>query len=250
VSETRAVCLRCGSFVLEAEAPVPGIALCAGCLVAAPPARDPIFSYPPRSITWRRIRPFTVTGFVLGCVFGFVTVSEVLARSAHAPPGILLAVLLVVLLLGGCFAVLGELAGLVCLFVAAPFQPMALWKRLLAAKLGLPESGAFELVIFARRHVKVTDLRMPIEIGLLAVSPGGLVFLGERGTRFALEKSAIAKTGSRVMAFLPPRLATKLTLADEREIFLVPLASRSPFESVRLVRELGARLQKSLPSSA
>ena len=239
MSETRDVCLRCGNFL---EAAALGIPLCASCLEGAPPPKDQVFTYPPRSIVWKRIRPFTLLGFVLGFAGAFVAFQRRLTLYPRATSLVLVAIF-GALLVGALTSVIGELTGIVFLYLALPLNPMKEWRRILLEKLGLPKDGPFSLVLFARRNVKVTDVRMPLEIGLLAVSEGGLVFLGERGTRFSLARTEITKTGRNVLAFLPPRLATRVELADGRAIFFVPLESRSPWESLRLTRELGARLR-------
>jgi hypothetical protein len=236
----KTACLRCGNFVEEDEASVRGIALCASCLEGTPPTKDNIFTCPPPSITWKRIRPFTALGFLIpaGATFTYL-VDHVAKQPAW---NLLLPLVLSWLLMGVFGAVVGELVGLALLYVAIPFHPMKAWRRLLLAKLDLPvESPDFSLALLARRDVKVTQLRMPLEVGLLAVGEGGLAFLGERGTRFGLRRTEVAKTGTIVLLFCPPRFAARLELADGRRIFFVPLESSSPWESRRLVRELAAK---------
>jgi len=199
VSDAPLVCLRCGNFVPGAA--VPDVPLCESCLESKPSGKDNVFTYPPRALTWLWIRPFTLLAFAAGAAL-----MVAVFRGAPARPGWPI-VVLVAVLIGGLVAVLGELFGLVLFYTVLPGSALRAWRRHILERSGLA-SANFRLVLLARRLIRITDLRMPIEIGVLAEAASGLVFLGERGTRFAFAKERLREGERVLLVMLPPRFAT------------------------------------------
>lgn len=233
-----APCLRCGSFVVLEEAPAPGVPLCKDCLDGTLVARHPVLTHPPALLRWTRIRPFTALGFALGCAFGWSLVRDVLAKPGTPSWGVAAAAALGVFI-AVYAAFVGEVAALTWFYLPWNAPDLRRWKRVILERTGLERSDeAFALVLFAQRRVRVTDLRMPIEVGLLAVGDRSLAFVGERGSRVALDPGRISGTALELMMIFPPRRACRVDLAGGGQWFFAFLdgsgrANRERAEALR-----------------
>lgn len=124
-----------------------------------------------------------------------------------------------------CATLTGLLAGVLSGLVLVPVMGnvgFAGLRPTLLARLGLPAESTMALAYFVdRRFPTVRELVTPSEpgdVGAVAVGPGGLAFLGLRGTRYSVSMTEI--TGAeirRVYATFPFRSALGIRTRDGAE---------------------------------
>jgi hypothetical protein len=187
VPPTPAPCLRCGAFA--ASYPLEDVRLCATCLETVPKKNVARPSAPPLAVQLARVIAVLPIG----------AVAVWFAAAYHVP-----------------FMIVVIAFTLVAAEVAHPLGTW-FWKRSVIADLGLehaPEAAAFTLAQYAParpRGGRFTDS------GLLAITPGGLAFLGRGGRRFAVPRARIR--GAAVERI------TRLPLVD---VLRIDLAATAP----------------------
>lgn len=227
-------CRRCGEFL--ASAPVAGVALCAACLEGGFVGGYPVFTHPPRLLLWLLVRPFTALGAVAA-----VFISWTLLRPGMPPSGVMLWIGLALVLVSGAYgAFVGEMAGLVFFFLPQSRAPMRVWRRRVLEAAGIGGED-LPLVALAERRIQPTDLRAPVEIGVLAEGEG-LAFLGERGSRVAIPAREIVAVGLERIWTLPPRTALRIELRSGLVRYVAFLEGRT----WRQNRDAAARLRDRL----
>jgi hypothetical protein len=196
-------CLRCGDFVVPETAPVPGIELCERCLADARPA-GPGTVLPPRELYWRQLWPILTFPLPASVAAFFVSSPELSSMDR-------LSVILfsVFVLLSGAVAGL-VLGGVVANTVLAN-RGYGAWKATAHERLGVRVDPRFGLAYWVDRNQPLPAFNDPGDLGLLIAAPGGLTFLGIRGTRLALPFSRVRGAAlERLRTNLPWRTSVRI----------------------------------------
>lgn len=231
-------CLRCGTFVPAEQSLGSRLAICRNC---APPLtrvpRDPLINWPPH---WVMARRALVIGALAAVAAGSGLFRALLSAYQWLRPG-LEAAQIPLALLPSALALLVVLN--VLLTLAWLPHGLGRWKDELVDRLGFARNRAssFVQVLYCRRAPRLTDVRNPVENGLLAAGPRGLAFFGETSTRLAFRAQRIAGCRLKTLYMLfPPRTALEVTLSDGSTHLFAPLERGSHDENRALAAELGA----------
>ena len=178
------LCLRCGDRHLASEFAIAELPVCLGCVERATAPWDRVAIFPPREVLFLRLR-FMGTWCAGAFVLFAIIVGGAMLAFASPPEAILVG------LLSGLGAGLLTLVG-VSLVGFSKIQHLGneRWKEIVRDELGLqplpkdgPVSMGFALAL--TRRPRLTNLKLPMEIGLLLKSRSGLLFVNADGSRIA-----------------------------------------------------------------
>lgn len=210
-SKDQSPCVRCGDFYHPEDFALADIPYCRDCIERTPDNEARIALFPPKKVMFMRIR----YALLIPALIGLVTAVLGSALLFAARPRTEMALLG---FLGG-----GILGFLSTTLIMLPFrfsriQHMGhdIWKDILVEQFGLLESHKvldFEahLALYCTRKPGWTDLKLPMEIGLLLSSRDGFVFLGGHGSTTCLPfKGLMPIPTMEKLVMWPPRSALRL----------------------------------------
>jgi hypothetical protein len=233
-------CLRCGDFVASASASPTTVPLCVPCLSSERITPDRVWVRPPAAILLRQARPAIVVALVAG-LLGLL--APVVGLFPTSNPALGLRILL------------GVVLGLLCALIAGIVTFLVLywprmhvghgdWKRALLGSLGFqhaPDDERVALVWRAYRKPRLTDLRLPLEPGLLFEVEGGLAFFGAEGSRELIRFQEVSGAALDRLVMWPPRRALRVDHAG-RSTFFAFMDEASARKNDARARSLGERI--------
>lgn len=240
---TAAACVRCGDFLEPARVVVEGVPLCSACLDPKAVAGDVFAVFPPGRVVAQRLGyacSYFVVGILIGVALGLAIAASLGARGSD---------LILGAFLGGVGGlVLAEIAFFIRGFSRQHHLGHAFWKKKLEEQFKLEQAppGTFALVIYSPRFVRLTNLKIPIEVGLLAEGEKGVVFVGSRGARIAVRNADVAAVAVERLYWFPPRTCVRFDLRSGTQHWVCCIEKETFGANKKETEALAARVRARL----
>jgi hypothetical protein len=215
-------CYFCGRKYNSENTIVTEINICTNCLQKEPSAqKKPIIIFPPKGVFFKRIKPLLFImgiGLVFGVLVGYLFVVPCLSGDKGSS-------VLVCFSIGMIGITVFTFLSLPFLFSRAQHTGNDEYKSSIVEKMGLQYAINSthlknDFVMFAWDRTKIFCLRMPVDMGILFTTKGGLVFFGEKGTRFALPFNRIQATGIERLKISPTRASVCIKIKTSDNYYL------------------------------